>query len=97
MSVFPMTEFSSSVFQSIGLLSDIFGAWLLYRFGLPKLNRTGGAQYLELHSLDDAQKLNELHYDKMGKFGAVLLMIGFALQLAPNIRGLVAQCSGTFK
>ena len=49
---------SSILFNSIGLIADIIGAWLLYHYGLPEpLSRTG-AGHLILEQTDEAEKAN---------------------------------------
>ena len=76
------------MFQTFGLISDITGAWLLFKFGLPRIVRSGGAQFLELSGIDEQAKAQEKTYDRLGNFGILLLIFGFALQLIPNLVGL---------
>jgi hypothetical protein len=79
-----MTPFWSSTFQSLGLIADIAGALLLFRFGLPEINRTGGANFLELGATDHSALEKEARYDRCGRLGIISLVIGFGLQLVPN-------------
>ena len=82
-----MDQSFSYGFQSIGLCSDILGAILLFKFGLPKIERTGGAQKLVTNEVDAAALSREQFYDFWGKVGLVSLLLGFALQLVPNAFG----------
>jgi hypothetical protein len=72
-----MTLLWSSTIQSLGLIADIFGAGLLFLFGVPPLNRSGGASFLELESVDTKALEKEKEYDRYGKIGLLLLVSGF--------------------
>jgi hypothetical protein len=72
------------IINSIGLLLDIFGVVLLFRYGLPADVTRSGASYLLLEGEDEAEKLKAQHYDRMGQLGLALLIAGFLFQLASN-------------
>jgi hypothetical protein len=79
-----MTPFCSSFMQSLGLVADIAGASLLFLYGVPPLNRTAGANYLELAGKNEASLDKETKFDRRGRLGISLLVVGFVLQLVPN-------------
>lgn len=74
----------SKLLNSSGLVLDIAGAYMLFKFGLPAEISRSGAQYLELeqNDIDEAKKAQK--YDRLGRFGLGLLVGGFVLQLASN-------------
>jgi hypothetical protein len=74
----------SKVLNSIGLLLDISGAYLLFKFGLPEEIRRSGAIALALEQVDEAEAAKAKCYDRRGKFGLGLLVVGFVLQLLSN-------------
>lgn len=64
-----------------GLVFDVIGAIMLFRYGLPaEINRTG-AQHLILEQEDPAEKALARRYDRWGRVGLALLILGFVLQL----------------
>ncbi len=73
--------------QSVGLFADIIGAILLFRFGLPEIERTGGAQRLIRNQVDNDALAKEKRYDFWGRVGLLSLLVGFILQLIPNAVG----------
>ena len=77
-------ELMPQIINSIGLLLDIFGVVLLFRYGLPADVTRSGASYLLLEGEDEAEKLKAQHYDRMGQLGLALLIAGFLFQLASN-------------
>jgi hypothetical protein len=79
-----MILFWSRIMQSVGLVSDIAGATLLFRFGLPPIARTGGANYMKLAPTDEADLAEEEKFDRYGWLGLLTLVFGFVLQLIPD-------------
>ena len=71
-------EVIASVVNSVGLLSDIAGAWLLFKYGLPKEVVRQGTALLVLGSENDP--IGET-YDRRATWAIRLLIAGFALQL----------------
>lgn len=70
--------------NDIGLILDIVGAVLLFKFGLPaQIDRTGSVHIITEEVDHDEVRKGKL-YDRWGKIGLVLLMVGFALQLISN-------------
>ena len=70
--------------SSAGLLLDILGAILIWKYGLPDPIRRDGVQLLALEQADpnEAQKANQ--YDRYSKVGLLLLISGFCVQLISN-------------
>jgi hypothetical protein len=72
-----------NIVSSLGLISDIIGGLLLFKFGLPsKLKENGGIIPLEEKPEDEAIRLAYNVKIRQGAtIGLVLLIIGFILQL----------------
>ena len=75
----------STYISSAGLVLDIIGAVLIWRFGLPPSVRREGHSYLLLEGTDEAEKAKAARYDRYGQIGIGLLITGFLLQLVGNL------------
>lgn len=75
---------SGAAISSLGLLLDIGGVLLLWRFGLPEAVNRGGFGYAALVGEDPAEKAKAERYDYFARIGLILLIGGFALQLLGN-------------
>jgi hypothetical protein len=74
----------ASAINSCGLVFDIIGATLIWRFGLPaEISRTG-AQHLILEESDASEAAKALRYDRISWWGFASLVLGFVLQLVSN-------------
>jgi len=83
--VFGLTIPLSKLVNSIGLILDILGALLIFRFGLPeKISRTGSSALL-LEGTDEAEIEKAKCFDRITRLGIGLLIAGFALQLISNL------------
>lgn len=70
--------------NSIGLVLDIIGAILLWKYGLPpSLSREGHVAIIQEQD-DEAEAEKAKWYDLLGNVGMGLLLAGFVLQLASN-------------
>ena len=75
---------------TIGLLTDILGATLLFFYGLPNhipINKTNEMPWkiVEKQLKEDGQLNPEYsRYKSRSRWGIVLLIIGFVLQIAGN-------------
>ena len=76
--------FSSISLNTFGLVFDILGAILLFKFGLPEDVSRSGHTYLVLEQEDSNEKAKGVFYDRWGKVGLVSLIIGFLLQAVSN-------------
>lgn len=73
-----------SVVNSLGLSLDIFGALLIWRFGLPmEISRTG-ATHLITDECDEAEIQAAKRFDRWSSVGFALLVAGFLLQILSN-------------
>lgn len=74
----------SNCVNSFGLLLDIVGVVLIWRFGLPEPISRSGAKYLVTGQTDEAEKAKAERFHNLSKIGLGLLIAGFALQLVSN-------------
>ena len=74
----------SNIVNSVGLVLDIVGVVLIWRYGLPEPISREGHNYIILESHDEAEKIKAAKYDRLSKIGLSLVILGFALQLASN-------------
>jgi hypothetical protein len=79
-----MEIFASDVINSLGLVLDIVGAVLLWKYGLPEALSREGHTYLALEETNEAEKAKAASYDKWSRAGLGLLIAGFVLQLISN-------------
>jgi hypothetical protein len=75
---------TSASINDVGLLLDIVGAVLLFKFGLPAAISREGHVHLVAEQVDEAEIRRSNRYDRLGKVGLALLVDGFALQLISN-------------
>ncbi len=72
-----------NLISSIGLIADIIGVLLLFKYGLPSmLKENGGGLLLEEDAAEEKIRINT--NDKIKRrayFGLTLILIGFLLQL----------------
>lgn len=73
-------ESVSGAVNLLGLAFDIVGACLIYKYGLPS-NPPG----LGLVALQVPTERSFQRYDRLGKFGLGLLILGFLLQFVSNL------------
>lgn len=74
----------SNIINSIGLVSDIIGAVLIWRYGLPESISRTGAINLILEQADEIEAAKARRYDCIARCGLALLIGGFVLQLISN-------------
>jgi hypothetical protein len=70
--------------NSVGLVCDIVGAVLIWRYGLPETITRSGTVYLVTEETDEAEKAKARRYDRTARCGIALLVGGFVLQLVSN-------------
>ena len=74
----------SDIVNSIGLIFDILGAIVLFKFGLPaSINREGNSVLL-LEGTDERMRAKADRYDQFGRLGLGALITGFTVQLVSN-------------
>ncbi len=64
-----------------GLILDIIGGYLIYKFGLPPTNLGGGDTYITEDYDDQLEDLNTRFYTTFSKMGIHLVCLGFCLQM----------------
>ncbi|MBP7806762.1 hypothetical protein KA057_03705 [Candidatus Gracilibacteria bacterium] len=74
----------STIINSIGLIADIIGAILLFKFGLPEDISRSGAFFIVTNQVDEEERNKAEKYDFWGKIGLILLIVGFIFQLISN-------------
>ena len=76
--------FNKTFVNSVGLSLDIFGACLIFKYGLPeKIDREGHNQVI-VGGTNEKEIQKAKKYDFWATVGIVCLIIGFALQLVSN-------------
>ena len=75
---------SEGIVSSLGLVADIIGAVLIFKYGIPPRIDPHGHQHLILEQIDEEEKAKATVYIKRSEVGVGLLILGFALQLASN-------------
>jgi len=74
----------STIVNSIGLVIDIVGALILFRFGLaPKIDVEGHV-HLILEQVDEGEIALAKRYKSSSSIGIILIGIGFLFQLISN-------------
>jgi hypothetical protein len=68
--------------SSLGLVLDIVGAVMLFKFGLPPDFDPLGRSFLITSTTHDDERAKGDRYRFWGRFGLVLMILGFAGQLA---------------
>ena len=78
--------------SSLGLILDIAGALLIWRFGLPPAVSRDGRTTVAWLGADKSEIEKSKLYDRLSHLGVGLLVSGFLFQLlglwVPNIAGL---------
>jgi hypothetical protein len=74
----------SHLINSTGLVLDIIGVVIIWRYGLPEPLSREGAVYIIAEQSDQAEKLKAARYDLLSKIGLVLVLGGFVFQLLSN-------------
>ena len=68
----------------MGLVLDIAGAILLWKYGLPESISREGTITLSIGQVDEAEVAKAKTYDCWSKLGLTLLILGFIFQLISN-------------
>ena len=72
---------SSALMNTIGLLLNVIGVGLLFRFGIPYRVETGGAVQIITREIDMDAIAAECRYKWLGWLGLVLIFIGTGFQI----------------
>lgn len=75
---------TSACINDIGLFLDIIGAVLLFKFGLPASVDREGHIHIITEQFDEEEIKKGKFYERWGKIGLGLLILGFIFQLVSN-------------
>jgi hypothetical protein len=75
---------STKQLNIFGLICDIIGAFLIWRYGLPQEVSREGAVYLVTETFNEAEKTKAKRLDWLSRLGLLLLIVGFFFQLLSN-------------
>lgn len=78
-----MTELSATL-NLIGLIWDIFGVGMVFKYGLPENISRGGKTYLATRQVDETEAALARQYDFWSRFGLAFLLAGFVMQAVAN-------------
>ena len=70
----------------VGLALNLFGVFLLFRYGLPYAVRTGGSVGLINETIDQAELQREYLYDNLGWTGLALIIAGTFAQIGGIVK-----------
>ena len=79
-----MVIYSADI-ASIGLLLDIIGCFLIWRFGLPADVNRHGTIVIACEQTDENEKTKGKRYDLTAMIGFFVLVVGFGLQLTSSM------------
>ena len=75
---------TNNTINTIGLIIDIIGIILLFKFGLPsEVSKTGDVLLL-LEETNESEKRKWIRYNTWSKIGLGLIIIGFLFQIWSN-------------
>ena len=72
------------VVNSLGLICNIVGAFLVWQFGLPADIGPAGRRYLQTGMIEPQDAATARRNRSRSTLGFILLLIGFTLQLVAN-------------
>jgi hypothetical protein len=72
---------SANILNISGLLMNLVGVILLFRYGMPYRVRTEGANYYVAEDADKHVIAIERRYDLLGKLGLFFIVAGTAAQI----------------
>ena len=88
----------ADIVNSMGLILDIIGVVLLFKYGLPaEVRKTGGMEILYPGGKSDEEAGRKYEYYKLrSRIGLGCLIVGFSLQLISNFVGFALQLISNF-
>ncbi|MBC7557527.1 MAG: hypothetical protein H7195_11265 [Chryseobacterium sp.] len=75
---------NSNLINSIGLVFDIIGVILLFKYGLPSEVSKTGAIGLIMEQTDESEVAKWRKYNLFSKIGLSFILVGFLFQLVSN-------------
>jgi len=67
--------------NTLGLVINLVGVFLLFRYGMPYRVETGGAIHRVVSQVDEKAKAAESIYRWLGWIGVLLILVGTVLQI----------------
>jgi hypothetical protein len=77
---------STAALNIIGLVLNLVGVIILFRYGMPFHVPTGGALLLVTDQIDAAEKAVESWYEIYGYFGLLAIFVGTVMQIVGAYR-----------
>jgi hypothetical protein len=77
---------TTAALNIIGLLLNLVGVIILFRYGMPFHVPTGGAINIVTEQVDAAQKALESRYEIFGYLGLLAIVVGTGMQVAGAYR-----------
>ena len=74
-----------NILNSVGLVFNIVGTLLVWRYGLPEPVNRDGAINIVAEQTDSSEARKAARYDCKARLGIGLLILGFALQLLSGL------------
>jgi hypothetical protein len=77
---------STAALNIIGLVLNLVGVIILFRYGMPFHVPTGGAVHLIAEQVDAAEKALESRYEIFGYIGLIAIVVGTGMQIVGAYR-----------
>jgi hypothetical protein len=77
---------STAALNIIGLVLNLVGVIILFRYGMPFHVPTGGAVHLITGQVDAAEKALESGYEIFGYIGMIAIVVGTGMQIVGAYR-----------
>jgi hypothetical protein len=78
----------SNYLNIIGLVFDLIGVIMLFRFGLPPDITRSGSVYLIAEQEDPIEKDKAKKFERLSWIALIAIIIGFSLQIVANLTPL---------
>jgi hypothetical protein len=72
---------STIALNIIGLVLNLVGVFILFRYGMPFHVRTEGTVFIVSGQVDAAEKALERRYEIFGYFGLLAIVVGTGMQI----------------
>jgi hypothetical protein len=69
------------VINTAGLILDFGGFLMVFFYGVPTIHSKTGPKFFSTGNSTQEEKDKQKYYHKLSKIGALLIILGFALQL----------------
>ena len=76
---------TSNLMNSIGLIIDIIGVILIFLYGISPMLDVKGTVFLVAEQEDEVEKKKAKKFQCISRFGLIMVIVGFFLQLTSNL------------